>query len=144
MFLFKCFFVTFQLTGWVWVGECLFWYRPTRVVPDQRPLNGRCCFSWLWQPTIVPSVLWHCSLDVRKSIRPVKIEWCGYLSWARCRLFACGPADATAIPKPPSSLASLKSRLVLPFCCWLTQVVMEERPLTGCSSSSSSGFSWLW
>jgi len=27
----------------VWVGECFFWYRPTRVVPDQRPLNGRCC-----------------------------------------------------------------------------------------------------
>jgi len=25
------------------VGECFFWYRPTRVVPDQRPLNGRCC-----------------------------------------------------------------------------------------------------
>jgi len=27
------------------VGECSFWYRPTRVVPDQRPLNGRrrCC-----------------------------------------------------------------------------------------------------
>jgi len=25
------------------VGECLFWYRPTRVVPDQRQLNGRCC-----------------------------------------------------------------------------------------------------
>jgi len=24
------------------VGECSFWYRPTRVVPDQRPLNG-CC-----------------------------------------------------------------------------------------------------
>ena len=36
------------------MGECSFWYRPTRVVPDQRPLNGRCCccccdpptFSW--------------------------------------------------------------------------------------------------
>jgi len=24
------------------VGECFFWYRPTRVVPDQKPLNGRC------------------------------------------------------------------------------------------------------
>ena len=24
------------------MGECSFWYRPTRVVPDQRPLNGRC------------------------------------------------------------------------------------------------------
>ena len=29
--------------GWVWVGECFFWYRPTRVVPDKRPLNGCCC-----------------------------------------------------------------------------------------------------
>ena len=27
--------------------------------------------------------------------------WCGYLSGTRCRLFACGPADATAcIPEP--------------------------------------------
>ena len=25
------------------MGECFFWYRPTRVVPDQRPLNSRCC-----------------------------------------------------------------------------------------------------
>ena len=25
------------------MGECFLWYRPTRVVPDQRPLNGRCC-----------------------------------------------------------------------------------------------------
>jgi len=24
-------------------GESSFWYRPTRVVPDQRPLNGRRC-----------------------------------------------------------------------------------------------------
>ena len=31
-------------SGWVWVGECFFWYRPARVVPDQRPLNGRCCY----------------------------------------------------------------------------------------------------
>ena len=25
------------------MGECFFWYRPTRVVPDQRPLNGCLC-----------------------------------------------------------------------------------------------------
>jgi len=25
------------------VGECLFWYWPTRVVPDKRPLNGCVC-----------------------------------------------------------------------------------------------------
>ena len=41
--------------------------------------------------------------------------WCGYLSGVRCRLFAYGPADATAIPKTKSSLASFKSRLVLPL-----------------------------
>jgi len=26
--------------------------------------------------------------------------WCGYLSGPRCKLFAYGPADADAIPKP--------------------------------------------
>ena len=30
-------------SGWVWVGECFFWYRPNRVVPYQRPLNGCVC-----------------------------------------------------------------------------------------------------
>jgi len=25
------------------VGECFFWYWPTLVVPDQRPLNGCVC-----------------------------------------------------------------------------------------------------
>jgi len=33
----------------------------------------------------------------------------------RCRLFTYGPADATALPKPPSSLASFKYRLVPAF-----------------------------
>jgi len=39
-----------------------------------------------------------------------------------------GPADATATP---SSLAVLKSRMVLPFWFWLAQVVLEKRPLNG-------------
>jgi len=53
--------------------------------------------------------------------------WHGYLSGARCRL-AYGPADATAT----LSLASLKSRLVLPFWYRLTRVVPEKGPLNGC------------
>ena len=40
-----------------------------------------------------------------------------------------GPADATATP---SSLASLKCRMVLHFCCSLTQVVLENGLLNGC------------
>ena len=56
-----------------------------------------------------------------------------WLSGVRCRLFAYDSADATAIPQLPSSLASLKSRLVLPFWYRFTQVVLEKRPLNGCS-----------
>ena len=52
-------------------------------------------------------------------------------------MFAYGPADAAA-SQTPSSLASFKSRLVLPFWYRLTQVVLEKRLLNGCSSSSSS------
>ena len=58
-------------------------------------------------------------------------------------------------PKTSSSVASFKSRLVLRFWYRITQVVLEKRPLNGCSSSSSSnsslfiyadchmGFPWL-
>ena len=57
----------------------------------------------------VCQVLWRCWLGVRKSIRPVQIEWWGVdvvvnLSGVRCRLFAYGPADAKTL----SSLASFK------------------------------------
>ena len=37
-------------SGWVCVGECFFWYRPTRVVPDQRLLNGRRCCCTVSDP----------------------------------------------------------------------------------------------
>ena len=50
-----------------------------------------------------------------------KYLWHHYLSGAKCRL-AYGPADATAT----HCLASVKSRLVLPFWYWLTQAVLEK------------------
>jgi len=34
-------------------GESSFWYRPTRVVPDQRPLNGRCSIFSLKLFTVI-------------------------------------------------------------------------------------------
>ena len=40
-------------------------------------------------------------------------------------------------PKTPQSLASFKSGLVLPLWYRLTEVVLEKRPLNGCSSSCS-------
>ena len=48
----------------------------------------------------MPSVLSHCWFGIRKSIQPVKKWvmrcWCCYVSAVRCRLFAYGPAAATA------------------------------------------------
>ena len=55
-----------------------------------------CLGRWILQ--LRPSVLWHCWLGGRKSMRPVKNwvvgSWHGYLSGARYRL-AYGPADAS-------------------------------------------------
>jgi len=77
-------------------------------------------------------VLWRCWLGGRKGIRPVKkTEWwgagwlslwskvqtCIWPSWCHCHSL---------------SLASVKSRLVLPFWYWLTRVVPEKGPLNGC------------
>ena len=82
-------------------------------------------------------LFFDCWLGIRKSIWPVKIEWwdagmvvCLQQS-AKCKWFAYGPAGATATQ---SSLASFESRLVLPFWCQLTQVVLEKRPLNECLS----------
>jgi len=59
--------------------------------------------------------------------------WRGYLSGTKCRL-AFGLADATAT----HSLASVKSRLVLPFWYRLTRVVPEKGPLNGCVCNCGS------
>jgi len=78
----------------------------------------------------VPSVLWHCWLGGRKTILPVKIEWRGVvicLEWGADCLHM-----VKLMPLPlqtPSSLDSFKSRLVLPFWCQLTQVVLGKRLL---------------
>ena len=80
----------------------------------------------------LPSVLWHCWLGGRQGIRPVKnwagevLEWlpvwsevqtCIWPSWCHCHTL---------------SLASVKSRLVLPFWHRLTRVVPDKGPLNGC------------
>ena len=56
--------------------------------------------------------------------------WCGYLSGARCRLFAYGPVDATAIPNPTiSCLIWIQTGFA--FLVPAYQVVLEKRPLNG-------------
>ena len=47
------------------------------------------------------------------------------------QMTAYGAADATATP---SSLATLKLKMIVPFWCQLTQVVLEKRQLNRCTS----------
>jgi len=75
--------------GWVWVGECFFWYRPTRVIPDQRPLNG-CVCVYTDEYALMLLVGWQEGHPACKNW--VVGCWHGYLSGARCRL-AYSPAD---------------------------------------------------
>jgi len=67
------------------------------------------------------SLLWCCWLGGRKGIRPVKNEW-----WAAGMVMCLGQgADlhvAQLMPLPLTVSCSSKSRLVLPFWCWLTRV----------------------
>jgi len=76
-------------------------------------------------------------------------SWCGYLSEARCRLFAYGPADATAILKHHHLLPHLNPDW-FSFLVPVTQAVLEKRPLNRCSSSvvvfliSYHLELWLW
>ena len=75
------------------------------------------------------SLLWHCWLGVRNSIPRVKIKWWGV------DVVICQERDTDCLhvvqlmllhPILPSSLASFKSRLFLPFWYQLTQVVLEK------------------
>jgi len=53
------------------VGECFFWYRPTRVVPDQRPLNGRRQYIVLEDfhfTSVTPLFIFLLPLDLRTNV----------------------------------------------------------------------------
>ena len=80
-----------------------------------------CCYMYCYQVTkcffailYMPSVLWHCWLDGRKSIRPVKKLSGGVLAW----LSVWSEVQTCIWPSGfhchSLSFASVKSRLVLP------------------------------
>jgi len=79
----------------------------------------------------MPSVLWRCWLGGRKSIRPVKKLSGGVLAW----LSVWSEMQTCIWPSwchcHSVSLASVQSRLVLPFCYRLIQVVPDKGPWNG-------------
>ena len=82
--------------------------------------------------TILPSVLWRCWLGGRKGIRPVKKLSGGVLAWLSvwCEVQTCiWPSWCHC---HSLSLASVKSRLVLPFWYRLTQKRAVKRVFFVC------------
>ena len=68
-------------SGWVWVGECYFWYRPTRVVSYQRPLNG-CVY------VCVSQIYWKCSVGVKPlyCLASIIVWFCPINAVAKCSI----------------------------------------------------------
>jgi len=58
---------------------------------------------------------------VHKKLSDEALVWLSV--WSKVQMIAYGPADASAT----SSLASVKSRMVLPFWYRLTEVVPEKK-----------------
>ena len=105
---------------------------PTDIVTAKSLSTFRRLLKHFLLKQSVLSVLWRCWLGGRKDIWPVKNWvagcWRGYLSGARVQtciwLSWCHWHSL--------SLASVKSRLVLPFWYWLIRVVLDKGPLNGC------------
>ena len=57
--------------GWVWAGECFFWYWPTWVVPDKRPLNGCCCCCMLYHTFSRPCTTVYKEHKAKKKLHPL-------------------------------------------------------------------------
>ena len=76
----------------------------------------------------------YCCLGIRKSIRPIKIEWWG-VGVVICLERGADCSHMVQLmplhPKTSSTHASFKSRLVSPFWYWLTQAVLENSHWTG-------------
>ena len=112
------------------VPRLLCWMESTR---DPCSLFSSILSTWCLRPaaptwsaiyfTVLPSVLWRCWLGGRKGIRPVK-------NW----VVGCWRgADLHTAQLMPLSLASVKSRLVLPLWYRPTWVVLDKGPLNVCS-----------
>jgi len=107
-----------------------------QTVPETSSCTETMHLSWTILETAFTALLWRCWLAGRKGIRPVNmgdkvLGWlsvwrevqmiCIWSSWCHCHLvISC----------------SSKIQNGLPFWRRLTHVVLEKRPLNGCSSSS--------
>jgi len=115
-------------------AECFFWYRPTRVVPEQRPLNGCCCCCF--------SVFLFLTLNMCRSLFPLvpmfdtSVNRRTYFQLSRLWLPGAGllvkpetfnTKSSAVADKPPGACArhSVLSRAAL---WWMTAIYWPDFP----------------
>ena len=114
----------------------------TNFGPDRQREPLKFCQIWSFLPVrstfsaLMLLVGWQEGHPAVKKLSGEVLAWlsvwnevqiiCIWSSWCHCHLIIS---------------CSSKIQNGLPFWCWLTQVVLEKRPLNGCNSSSSSSSS---
>ena len=91
-----------------------------------------CVYFVSLSSVLLPSVLWRCWLGGRKGIRPVKKLSGGMLEWSSVWSEVQTCIWPSRCHCHSQSLASVKSRLILPFWYRLTRVVPDKEPLNVC------------
>ena len=74
------------------------------------------CVSLCWYCLVMHGCVCLCALGIRKSIRPVKIDWwgVGVVVWSEVQIVSVWSSWCHCHPRTTSSLASFKTTLVLP------------------------------
>jgi len=127
-------------SGWVWVGECFLWYRPTRVVPDQRLLNCRCKRSLLLYCSW--GELQHLLPNLNALVAISKGMWAVKLCTNRSMQFLSGHSSLCWL----SCIMAVKRVVAVCICvcsvCNRNLYLNESLQTRVCKMASFASFSW--
>jgi len=102
-------------------------------------MHGIFCLLWDFSTRLIALTLLVVCQEEHPACKKLSDEVLVWISvWTEVQIVCIWSSWCHCHPQIPSLLALFKFRLVLPFWCQLSQVVLEKRPLHGCSSSSSS------
>jgi len=111
---------------WVWLGECFFWYRLTRVVPDKfhRAVKRLCvcvCYSTSW--CLVEVML----IGINKSVKK----------------FVC-ECQADLYSESVASISVLEDNRLTAFCLGLPQLSRYQKGKTILDFTEARDSEWQW
>ena len=118
-------------SGWVWVGECFFWYRPTWVDPDTHTHTHTCLTALFpglpgWAGTRKVKPIWI--LLKQEIVSGSGISWAICKSAPRSRQITM-PAPQHSVFYRPDALPAAQPTASKHWRQWVDP---DNRPLNGC------------